>query len=131
MVSAINNALSGLFAAGRRLEVSANNIANQFSTKSRIDGETVNTPYIAQQVDQISLSNGGVTTQVRDVDPKTITIPDTNNPEASEDGTIQAPNVNLEKELINTLVASYDYKANLKTIKVQKDLDKSLLDILG
>ena len=127
MVSAINTAVSGLAAAGKRLEVSANNIANQFSTKSQINGVTVDQPYVAQQVDQVSLTNGGVEAITHDVNPASVTIVDPNGQGATE----QVPNVNTDQELVNQNIAAYDYKANLKTIKVQDNLDKSLLDIIG
>jgi len=126
MVSAIDSAVSGLAASSRKIQVSANNIANQFSTKSVIDGQTVDTPYVPQRVDQVSLSNGGVQAQVRDVNPATTTIPDTQN-----GGLQEVPNVDLANELIQMQVASYDFKANLKSIKVQDNIFKSVLDIIS
>lgn len=129
MVSSINTALSGLNAASKRLAVSSNNIANQNSTKSLENGQTVDKPYVPQRVEQISLENGGVKTVVKDVDPATVTQFDPDNPDADANGGIQVPNVSLESEIINQKIATYDYKANLKTLKVQDDLLKSLLDI--
>lgn len=127
MVSAINTALSGLAAASTRLEVSANNIANQFSTKSQVNGVTTDQPYVAQQVDQVSLSTGGTQALVHDVNPATVTIAD----QSGQGGTTEVPNVNSDEELVNQNIAAYDYKANLKTIKVQDNLDKALLDIIS
>lgn len=37
--------------------------------------------------------------------------------------------VSLDEQLVNTTVASYDFKANLKVIQAQLNLDKSLFDI--
>ena len=39
------------------------------------------------------------------------------------------PNVSLEQEVVNTVTAANDFQANLRLLKVQKELDKSLLDI--
>lgn len=39
------------------------------------------------------------------------------------------PQVDIAKELIEQKLAAYDYKANLQTIKVAANLQKSLLDI--
>lgn len=124
MVTAIDNALSGLAASSRRLQVSANNIANQFSTKSVIDGQPVDQPFVPQRVDQVSLSNGGVITEVRNVEPPTVTVPDVQN-----NSTQEVPNVDLANEFVQIQLASYDFKANLKAVKVQDNLLKSLLDI--
>lgn len=131
MVSAINSALSGLAAASKRIEVSANNIANQFSTQSIVDGQVTNNPYTPQRVDQISLSNGGIETKVKDVNPPTTPVYDPENPSADASGVVQLPNVDQAEQLIDQKIASYDYKANLKTIQVQDDLNKSLLDIIS
>lgn len=127
MVSAIDTALSGLKAAGTRLSVAADNIANQSSTKTIKDGQHSDTPYVPKRVDLVSLSNAGVQAQVRDVTPSSVTAPDPNNP----GGTQELPNVDLANELIQMKLASYDFKANIKTIKVQENLQKSLLDIVS
>jgi len=126
MVSSIDTALSGIFASSKLLEVSANNLANQFSTQTLQNGQISNTPYIPQKVDQISLSSGGVLAQVGNVNPATTTVPD---PQGN--GTIQQPNVDTANELIQQHIASYDFKANLKTIQTQDNLLKSLLDIVS
>lgn len=108
MVSAINSALSGLNAASKKLEVSANNIANQFSTSLSADGKST-TPYTAQKVDQVTLSNGAIQAHVNDT---------------------QQP-VDQATEMVNTLVASYDFKANLKTLKIADEMQQNLLNIIS
>ncbi|MFO0389862.1 MAG: flagellar basal body rod protein FlgC [Alphaproteobacteria bacterium] len=131
MVNAINAALSGLSAASRRVQVSAANIANQQSTKTVVDGNVVNSPYVAQRVKQVSLAGGGVITQVRDVNPTSTPLFDPDDPDADANGFVAYPNVKLENEIVEQKIASYDYKANLKTIKVQQEMEQSLLDILS
>ena len=126
MVSAIDSAVSGLAAAGKILEISAQNIANQSSTKTQVNGKTINAPYVPQKVDTVTLSDGAVKAQVSNVNPATVTVP-SNNPQSN--GTQQVPNVDQAQELVNQQIAANTYKANLKTIKVQENLDKSLLDI--
>lgn len=127
MVSAINTALSGLSAATRRLEVSANNIANQNSTQTNTNGEVSNTPFTPQRVDLVSLSNSGVIAQVRNQEPATTQVPNAE----SETGLIEVPNVDVARELVEVKLASYDYKANIKVIKTQNELEQNLLDILS
>ena len=120
MASALTIALSGLNAATTRIDVSANNIANQFSTSTSVNGKQSSTTFTPQVVDQISLSSGGVLAQI------------TNANTASSQGDPTAlPQVDSANELIQQNIASYDYKANLQTIKTQNSLFNSLLNILS
>jgi flagellar basal body rod protein FlgC len=125
MVSAINTALSGLIAASTELNVSANNIANQFSTKTNNNGQVTNTPYVPQKVDQVTLSTGGVQAVVNNVNPPTVPTINPNNP----NGVSQLPNVDTAQELVNQQIASESYQANLKTIQIANQTLQSLLDI--
>ncbi len=126
MVSSIDISLSGLNASSKRLEVSANNIANQFSTKSAdSSGQVSDTPYTPQRVDTISLSSGGVAAQVNNINPASTAAPD------AEGNITQQPNVDQADQLVQLNIASYDFKANLKAIQAQDNNFKSLLDILS
>jgi len=127
MVSAINTSLSGLAASSKRIEVAANNIANQNSTKTNTNGNVENKPFTPQRVDLVSLSNSGVQAQVRDVNPATQQVADVN----SKSGLSEVPNVDQARQLIDLKIASYDFKANIKAIKVQDNIEQSLLDILS
>ncbi|MBI3420030.1 MAG: hypothetical protein HY053_07865 [Proteobacteria bacterium] len=44
--------------------------------------------------------------------------------------TAENPPVNMDKEVVDTLVSSVMYKANAKVLKAQLDNEKSLLDVL-
>ena len=112
MVDVSSIALSGLYASEQRIAVASDNIANVNTTDFR-----------AKDVVQISQAAGGVSTQVVDRNPATV-------PVATSDGTTeQKPNVSLDQELIQSQTASYGYQANLKVIKTERDMTKSLLDI--
>ncbi|MFO0069409.1 MAG: flagellar basal body rod protein FlgC [Alphaproteobacteria bacterium] len=130
MVEVYSTALSGLNASSRRLQVSGNNVANAFSTvQTAPDGSLVNDPYRAQRVAQTSLEGGGVRSRtVEDPNP-TVRVFDTSSPVAASDGTVEAPNVALDEEVVQQQIASYDFQANLKVIKTQKEMDQALLDI--
>ena len=106
MVSAIDSALSGLAAASRRIAVSSNNIANQFSTQTRVDGQVVNRPFVPQRIDQVSIENGGIQSIERDVPHPVIRIYDPTNVAADGTGFVDAPNVDPAEELINQRIAS-------------------------
>lgn len=102
-----STALSGANAATTRIANSANNITN------------IRTPgYKATDAVQRPLNDGGVIVDIRERNPATV---------QSADG--EVPNVSLEEEVVNTITAESDYKANLLMIKKQKEMDKALLDI--
>lgn len=131
MTTAIGSALSGLSAASKRIEVSANNIANQNSTATQVGGVTTNKPFIPQDVVQISLGVGGVRAEVRDASNPTVNYYDPESPQADDYGFVSAPNVDTAEELVKMQIASYDFKANLKAIQVSNRLQQNLLDMLS
>ncbi|MDE3016960.1 MAG: hypothetical protein KGI29_08605 [Pseudomonadota bacterium] len=120
MATAINAAISGLAAANTRLTVSASNVANQSSTSWIVNGQTVNQSYAPQKVDQASLQSGGVQARVSKANPAGVTVQG-----------MQSSNVDTASQMVQQSIAAYDFKANLKTIKVQDQMQKSLLDIIS
>ena len=86
MISAINTALSGFNAATKRIDVSANNIANAQSTATDENGTQVNTPYVPQQVVQSSQTTGGVKANVVPVNPPATQVYDPGNAAADANG---------------------------------------------
>jgi flagellar basal-body rod protein FlgC len=131
MTTAIGSALSGIAAASKRIDVSASNIANQSSTAMQVGGVTSNKSYIPKDVVQISLGAGGVRTEVRESLNPTVKYFDQTSPQAGKDGFVETPNVDVAEELVEQRIASYDFKANLKSIQVADRLQQNLLDILG
>jgi flagellar basal-body rod protein FlgC len=131
MVSPINISLSGLEAAGRRIENSAANLANKFSTSTQVNGVTTSDPYLPQDIVQISEAGGGVRAYQRTVSNPTIVQYDPQSEAADEGGFVKLPNVDDAKQLVDQQIATYDFKANLKAIKVAANLEQSLLDIVS
>ena len=129
MVSAINTSLSGLEAAGRRIEVAAQNIANQNTTLTQVNGVESRQPYLPQDIVQISEAGGGVRTVERTATEPTTQRFDPSN--TNGDSLETVPNVNVAEQLVNLQIASYDYQANLKAIKVASSIEQSLLDIVA
>lgn len=122
--------LSGMNAAQVRLGNSANNIANLQSTSSVVNGQRVERAYQPTDVSQRSIEPaGGVETSLRPRDPATTPVFLPENPAADAEGIVEFPNVNLEQEVVQQQIASYDIKANAKVIKVQDEMMESLLDI--
>lgn len=123
-------ALSGLESASKRLETSSSNIANQFSTSSRVNGQQSNDPYVPRQVEQTSLKNGGVKTETRDQKPASVAryAPDVST--ANEDSIALFPNVNTEQEVVNQELSVYTFKANLKSLEAADEMTRSTLNII-
>jgi len=118
-------------AAEKRLANSANNIANIQSTSSVVNGQRVSEPFKPQVVDQLSLEQGGVRTVTRTQDPATIAVFDPENTAAGADGVVEFPNVNLEREVMDQQLATYDFRANLKVLQADDENKQQLLDILA
>lgn len=127
--SALNIAISGLRASETRLTASSGNVANMQSTTSSVRGERVNTPYQPQDVVQSSVADGGVRADLRTREPATVKVYDPSNVAADDQGVTEYPNVDLEEEVINQHIASYDFKANLKVIKAADEMTEDLLNI--
>lgn len=128
-MSAIDTAVSGLNASTKRLGVSANNTANVSSTvKEQKDGTLVNEPYRAQDALQIS-TEPGVRSVVRESTPATREVYSPSSPVANEKGIVNTPNVSLEKETVQRVLARNDFQANLKTVQASLKMTDSLLRI--
>lgn len=126
MIGAITTALSGLLAATKRVETSANNIANAYSGGA-LDEADGPAPYSAQTVVQKTGQNGGVIAEVTTKDPGFVPAYDPNSPFANEDGLVGAPNVNLAEEAVNLKLAETAYKASLAVIRTADELNEELL----
>ena len=111
MSSASSIALSGLTAAGVRLDASAHNVANALT-----DG------FVPLQVRQEEVASGGVRATV-ERDPAA---------EARADATLTGlSTVNLAGEVVGQLRAATAYKANLATLRAADEAERSLMDVLG
>jgi len=126
---------SGLKAERLHMEVVANNIANQNTTRTA-NGE----PYRRQQVLFTSLAeDGGRPDTLSGVRVEAITsdqspfrsVYDPGHPHANEQGQVQLPNVDLPHEMVDLLVASRAYESNLKSLETFKQITKQTLSLLG
>lgn len=126
MTNAISIALSGLNSATLRLNASASNIANAFTSGSVEEGEQA--PYTPLDTTSKTGAVGGVQTQIVPRDNPFAAAYAPNSPFANEDGIIGVPNVDLAEEIVNMKLAEISYKANLNTIKVSGELFDELLD---
>jgi len=115
MVNAIDSALAGLSFFKKKMDVSANNIANTNTDdfkKSRViatEDKTGNPQGIVEKVNTpgVPLSSAGAGL------PR------------------ETSNVDLATEMVDTMTAQKGYIANLKTIENQEEIFDALLDILA
>ena len=142
-MSTLSIATSGLSAASLRLNVTANNIANQLTTgplpapsESGASGTSAGTAsssfpaaYAAEQVNQTAQASGGTVATVSTASPGTIAQFDPSASFANQDGLVAAPNVDLASQFVELLTAKYAFAANAKVIQAYNNTTKSLLDI--
>lgn len=130
-IDAIAIGISGLRAAERRLEISADNVVNFQSTTTLQNGEVVNNPYQPGVVQQVSAGPaGGTQAVVLPVDPATIPLFDPQNVAAGKDGIVQYPNVDFAQEIVNQTLAKQQYEASLNVIKAGSDLLENVINII-
>ena len=127
-------ALSGMNAAARRLEVSASNVATVARTGAlpNADGTVPAgepTAYAPLEVVQTASADGGTQTTVTTVTPPTTAVSDPQAPYANQDGLVAAPNVDLSKELVSQMIASYSFTANAAVMRADDRMTKTLLDV--
>jgi flagellar hook protein FlgE len=115
MSDAFNTALSALGSLSRKMDVTANNIANVNTNgfkKSRAEFEDVDP--------------SGVKVSISQVDTPGDALP------PDEQGKEQeSSNVNLAEELINLITTQHAFAANINTITTEDDMRKTLLDTIA
>lgn len=120
MDAAFHNAVSGMRAAGRRLEVSAANTVN-----ARSDG------YTPLRTVQSAQPGGGTRAATADVTPATVPSFEPQHPGADTNGVVQRPNVALAGERVEQILAQRAFEANLRTVQTADRMTRTVLDILA
>jgi flagellar hook protein FlgE len=115
MITGLSSSISALIAFGKKMAVTANNVANLQS-----EGFKKSRALLEEG------SQGGVAAQIENVNTPGVVIT-----EEDDQGTVERElsNVDLEKEIPETILTQRGYQANLKTIETQDEMLGSLLDI--
>src|SRR5579862_3489960 len=120
MTIASTIAVSGMSVATLRLQVSASNVANSLSD-GPLPGSANATgypnAYAPLRVDQVETTNGGTSATVTSVTPSYVSVYDPNASYADGSGMIARPNVDLVNELVQQMMARYNYAANAQVIR--------------
>ncbi|HLL27437.1 MAG TPA: flagellar basal body rod C-terminal domain-containing protein [Xanthobacteraceae bacterium] len=131
MSIALSIAVSGMAAAGIRLQVAAGNVANALSfgplpdTNNAADFPAVYTPL---RVDQTEIAGGGTEAVAASL-PSYTPLYDPTAPFADASGLVAAPNVDLNNQLVEQMLASFAYAANAKVATAAARTTNYLLNI--
>ena len=129
MIGAISTALTGLFAASKKVEASASNIANMGTTGS-LDPNSPNQPYQALTTVQTAMPGGGVSATNIPQKPGFVDAYAPDSPFANAEGLDGAPDVDLAAEAVNLKIAELSYKANLNVLKTANEMSEELSRLL-
>ena len=129
-----SNAVSGMNAATRRLEVSASNVANARSTGALPDSNgklPAGAPkaYDPLELVQSDVAGGGTQTTITKASQGTSASYEPSAPFANKDGLVAAPNVDLAQEMISQLVAKYSFAANARVLKASDEMSRIVVDM--
>ncbi len=136
ILSGMDISASGLTGERLRMEVAANNIANQHSTRTAQGGA-----YQRQQVTFAAAMAQHGAGSAQDLKGVTVvgvssdttpgeSIFDPGHPDADETGHVQQSNVNLPHEMVDLVTASRAYEANLKSLETFRQMAEQALSLL-
>ena len=115
MPNGIDPALSALRAFGKKVEVTANNVANLdtdgFKKKRAILQEA---------------SPSGITVSIEQVNTPGAPLP----PDEGKDDIRESSNVAVEEEMVDLITTGHAYTANLKVLETEDEILGTLFDIL-
>ena len=115
MVDALYSTQSALRALGKKLEVTANNVANMDT-----EGFKRSRAFLQES------SPSGVMVSINRIDSPGSPLPT----EQGGNEKRESSNVDVGEEIINLITTKHAYTANLKTIKAEEETLGTLLDVL-
>lgn len=131
---AMNISASGLTAERLRMDVVAGNIANQNTTRTE-NGEAYRRK-IAVFSEHLETSKTGQNqvagiraVEIVEDDSDLIPVYDPTHPDANEEGYYLMPNVNVLNEMVDLMVASRSYEANVTVMNATKSMYMKALEI--
>ncbi len=132
MSTVFDIAVSGLRAQSRRLEVSANNVANLRSLGLHPDpAQAKPEAFVPARTAFTAAAHGGVEAKAVPVSPPAYLAFEPNVPDADRDGLVPRPNVSLEREFVDQIQALRLFQANVQVIQTQDRMLGALLDIVS
>jgi flagellar basal-body rod protein FlgC len=138
LMTAIEVGASGLTAQRRRLEVHISNLVNANTTQpagvepyrrknvvfTAAHPEASFGTAFDEAVQGVEISKVVVDTS----EPKKVYDP--NHAHADKDGNVSYPNINSMDEMVNVMLATRSYEANLQAVNMAKEMQQKTLEIL-
>ena len=130
--------VSALNAERMRLEIISQNIANANVTKTPEGGAYQRKEVVFESVMNKAMKSGNGNAQspmmvkvgrVNTDDTPGITINDPNHPDADDEGNVTFSNVNIHEEMVDMIMASRAYEANISAIKFARSMAVQTLSI--
>jgi len=129
-VSPIDVSSSGLAAERMRMEVIANNVANANTTMGP-NGQPFRRQEVVFKTAMDNSHSAGVSVVgVQADDSELPKIYKPGHPHADAQGFVTMPNVVVSNEMVDLMVASRAYEANLNAIKTYQEMANSTLELL-
>lgn len=129
MTQILQTALSGLTAQRQRLPTSAANVANVHSLGQHPDPTKANPDAYVPQRTVLTSTGSGVRAMTQAVSPAAVLVYQPDHPEADSEGLVPYPNVSLEREAVDQILALRAFQANVRVIATEDELLGELLDI--
>jgi len=131
LIPSIDVTASALQASKYGMNITAENIANQFTTRGP-DGKVYRAKEVSFESLLMSTADGSIKNgvQVGEVtEDKTPgnKIYNPNHPHADENGMLEMPNVNLSQEMVNLIEFNRNYEANLVVAKTSREMARLTL----
>ncbi len=133
ILSGIDVSSSALTAQKTRLDIVAQNIANAQTTRG-LDGKTYQRKTVSFETELLRRTGSASLNAVRvgtiavDKSPGQRVF-DPQHPDASADGYVSMPNVNMAYEMVDLMTASRAYEANLSVVKNSRQMALKALEI--
>lgn len=137
ILTGVNLSSSALSAQKTRLDIVAQNIANAQTTRGP-DGlpyQRRTVSFETELVDKMNANGPGGGLQAPHIGKITVDrsagqrVFDPQHPDASSDGYVTMPNVNMAYEMVDLMTASRAYEANLSVVKNARQMAMKALEI--
>lgn len=142
-LSSLNISSSGMTAQRLRLDVAAENIANIETTRTE-SGGTYRRKLVVLQANsrtfgsyfqnslrtaQAGTSRGVKATAIIDDETELKAVYDPEHPDADENGYVRYPNIDLVKEMTDSMAATRSYEANITAFNAMKLMATKALEV--
>ncbi|MCG6550872.1 MAG: flagellar basal body rod protein FlgC [Candidatus Magnetominusculus sp. LBB02] len=124
---------SALEAQRQRMNIVASNLANVHTTRTEEGGPYKRKDVVFQVTpaddDPKTLNNGVKVSEVVEDQTPPMLVYDPTHPDANAQGYVEMPNVNVIEEMVNMMMASRAYEANVSAFNISKGMYLKTLEL--